>query len=144
MKTSWRDLCKISWRCLKGVLKTSCRCLEDVLAKGVVNKRRRRLENVLKTSWRRKTKTNILVLIFWKYMNNANIFVLIKTSSEDEDERHLQDVFTKTNVCWTLLVDLLKKQPSIYKPAKHLWWNLWQGHEYTPEIGPKTPFWSSY
>ena len=29
-----------------------------------------------------------------------NIFVLIKTSSEDEDERRLQDDFIKTNVCW--------------------------------------------
>ena len=33
-------------------------------------------------------------------MSKANIFVLIKTSSEDEDERCLQDLFIKTNVCW--------------------------------------------
>ena len=28
-------------------------------------------------------------------MSKANIFVLIKTSSEDEDQRRLQDVFIK-------------------------------------------------
>ena len=33
-------------------------------------------------------------------MTKANIFVLIKTSSEDERERRLQDVFIKTNVWW--------------------------------------------
>ena len=48
----------------------------------------RRLENVLKKSWRRIAKTNILVLT--------------KTSSEDEDKRRLQDVFIKTNVCWVI------------------------------------------
>ena len=31
-------------------------------------------------------------------MAKATIFVLIKTSSEDEDERRLLDVFIKTNV----------------------------------------------
>ena len=73
-----RHLCKMSWRRLQNVLKTSWRCRKDVFA--------RRLEDVLKTSWRRMAKMNIMVLI--------------KTSSEDEDERHLQDVFIKTNFCW--------------------------------------------
>ena len=92
MKTSWRCLEDILARrladvlktFLQDVLKTSWKCLEDILA--------RRLENVLKTygqdeyigldqdvlktSWRRKAK--------------ANIFVLIKTSS-----RRLQDVFSR-------------------------------------------------
>ena len=31
-------------------------------------------------------------------MSKVNTFVLIKTSSEDEDIRRLQDVFTRTNV----------------------------------------------
>ena len=49
-----------------------------------------RLENVLKTSWRRIAKTNILVLtktswrrledVFWSRKTKANIFVLMKTS----------------------------------------------------------------
>ena len=37
------------------------------------------------------------------------MFVLIKTSSEDEDERRLQDVFIKTNVCWAKGFDLMEK-----------------------------------
>ena len=86
-------------------------------------------QDILKTSWRRMAKTNILVLmktpwkrpedVFWKLMSKANIFVLIKTSwrrledvfwrrllktsSEDEDERHLQGFFIKTIVFWVLL-----------------------------------------
>ena len=36
-------------------------------------------------------------------MAKTNILVLTKTSSEDEDERRLQDVFIKTNVCWPAL-----------------------------------------
>ena len=91
LKTSWRYLCYTSWRRLEDVLKTFWRLLEDVLKTflpDVLNTFfvflfRRRLEDVF---WRRKAK--------------ANTFVLIKTSSEDEDERYLQDVFIKTNVCW--------------------------------------------
>ena len=81
-------------------------------------KKKRRLENVLKTSWqdalktswRRMAKTNILILtktswrlledFFWRRKAKANIFFLIKTSSKDEDEWRLQDVFMKMNVCW--------------------------------------------
>ena len=40
-------------------------------------------------------------------MAKANIFVLIKTSSGDEDKRRFLDVFTKTNVCW--VVTMLSK-----------------------------------
>ena len=38
-------------------------------------------------------------------MSKAIMFVLIKTSSEDEDERHLQKVFIKTNVCWECILN---------------------------------------
>ena len=95
MKTSWRYLCKRSWRRLEDVFKTSwtrfCktswRRFEDVLKTSW-----RRLEDVLETSWRRIAKTNILVLVLtkmswkrledvlWRRMTKANIFVLIKTS----------------------------------------------------------------
>ena len=71
MKTFLQDVFKTSWRRLG---KTSWR----------------RLENVLKRSWRLMAKTSIFVLIKTSW----------KTSSEDEDERCLQDVFIKTNVCW--------------------------------------------
>ena len=56
-KTSWRCLQDVFARRLEDVLKTSWRHLENVLKTSW-----RRLENVLKTSWRRMDKTNILVL----------------------------------------------------------------------------------
>ena len=62
MKTSWRHLCKTSWRCLEDILKTSYGQDEYV-----------RLDQDV-----------------WK------------TSSED-DERHLQDVFIKMDVCWDVM-----------------------------------------
>ena len=53
------------------------------------------------------------------------MFVLIKTSSEDEDERRLQEVFIKTNVCWegyrqvtydafTFPKEILKRDTSLF------------------------------
>ena len=100
LKTHWRGPGKISWRCLKNILKISWTCLGDAFA--------RRLENVSKTSSRRIVKTNILVLSktspedvwlrricsFWPICLED----ISKTSSEDEDERRLQDVFIETNV----------------------------------------------
>ena len=55
-----------------------------------------RLENVLKTSWRRMAKTNILVLTktSWRRLEDVFWRQRRKTSS-----RRLQDVFIKTNVC---------------------------------------------
>ena len=55
LKTSWRCLSKKPWRCLKDVLKTSWKRLEDVLKMS--------WRRFCKASWRRMTKTNILVLI---------------------------------------------------------------------------------
>ena len=99
LKMSWRHLWETSLRPLEDLFarhfkiafKMSWRCLANVF-----------LQDVMKTSWRRITKTNICLDqdVFWKRMSKANIFVLINTSSEDEDERRLQDVFIKTNVCW--------------------------------------------
>ena len=84
---------------LENVLKTS---LPDVLKTSS-----KRLEDALKISWRRFCKTysqdEYLGLdqeVFWRRMTEANIFALIKTPSEDEDKRRLQDVSMKTNVCW--------------------------------------------
>ena len=34
----------------------------------------------------------------------------MKTSSEDEDERHLQDIFIKTNVCWDICKSSLETE----------------------------------
>ena len=78
------------------------RRLEDVFV--------RRLEDVLKTSWRRTVKMNILILtktssedvrLTRTYSSwSRSLEDVFKRSSEDEDERRFQDVFIKTNVCW--------------------------------------------
>ena len=72
------DVLKTSWRGLEDVLKTSWRRLEDVQPRRIYWSSPGRLEDVL------------------------------KTSSEDEHERRLQDFFIKTNVCW----ELFKKRDS--------------------------------
>ena len=68
---------------LEDVLKTSWRCLEDVLK-----------------TYSQDEYIGLHQDVFWRDKAKVNIFVLIKTSSEDEYERRLQDVFIKTNVCW--------------------------------------------
>ena len=89
MKTSWwsfEKVLKMSWQ---DVLKMSERIVEDAL-KNIKDVLIRRLENALKTSWRRKFK--------------VNIFVLIKTSWRQRQKVsswRLQDVLTKTTVCWS-------------------------------------------
>ena len=77
LKISMQDILKMSWRRLK----TSWRRLEDVLKTFW-----RRLEDV----WPRR--------IYWSW--SRRLEEVLKTSSEDEDERRLQDVFIKTNVWW--------------------------------------------
>ena len=124
MKTSWRRFWKTSWRSFEEVLKMSCqdvlkmswKCLEEVCKtcwRRLGNTSWRRLEEVLKTPLRRMAKTKILVLIktpwrrledvFWRRMTRANIFVLIKTSSEDDDERRLQHIFIKILIIFPLM-----------------------------------------
>ena len=85
------------WRRLQNALKTSWRCLEDVFT--------RRLEDVLR--YMAKTNIGLDQGVFWRRKTKANIFVLIKTSFEDEDKRSLlktktKDVFIKKNVCWVI------------------------------------------
>ena len=76
-----------------------------------------RLENVLKTLWKR------LEDVFWWRKAKANIFVLIKTSwrhfqdvfwrrRRKTSSRRLQDIFIKANVCWETTL-----------PTKSSWWN---------------------
>ena len=99
-KTSWRRLGKTSWRCVEDLSKTSSKRLEDSLK---MSWRRfcktfwRRLEDVLKTSWRHLEDAWLRQIywslprrledVFWRRKAKASIFVLIKTSSEGEDER---------------------------------------------------------
>ena len=91
----------MSWRRLQNVLKTSWRCLEDVFA--------RRLEDVLKTYDQddyvgldqdvlKTSSEDVWVRRIFSSWSRRLEDVL-KTSPEDEDERRLQHVF-KTNVCW--------------------------------------------
>ena len=93
LNTSWQDVLKMSWRCLQNVLKTSWRCLEDVLRTFWS------VEDVwprsIYWSWPRRLED-----VFCRRMAKSSKFVLMKTSSEDEDERRFQDVFIKTNVWW--------------------------------------------
>ena len=103
LKTSWRHLeevVKTFWRRLEDVLKTSCKRLEDVLKTSWG-----RLKDIwprqIYWSWPRRLED-----VFWRRKAKANIFILFKTSSEDEDERRLQDVFIKTNVCWEVSLSL--------------------------------------
>ena len=77
------------------------------------------LENVLKTSWRHMTKTNIFVFIktswrrlenaFWRCMTKANIYLswsrrledVLKTSFEDEDKKVFhQDQYLVGSCFW--------------------------------------------
>ena len=71
---------KTSWRLLEDVLKT---LLQDVLKTSW-----KRLEEVLKT-YGQDEYIGLDQDVFWRRKAKANIFVLIKTSSEDEDERRL-------------------------------------------------------
>ena len=83
MKTSWRRLEDVLKTFLSDVLKTFWKCLENVLKMyGQDENRPRRLKDV-----------------FWRRMTKANLYVL-KTSSEDEDERRLQDVFKMSSSRW--------------------------------------------
>ena len=83
LKTSWRGLKDDFVRLLEDVFKGSWRLLEDVWPRRIY------------WSWPRRLKD-----VFWRRMTEANIFVLIKTSSEDEDERRLQDVFQTSSSRW--------------------------------------------
>ena len=89
-KTSWRHLentWKTSWQ---DVLKTSWRPLEDVWSRRIIGLD----QDVLKTSsedvWLRR------ICFSWSRHPED----ILKTSSGDEDERLLQDVFIKSNVWW--------------------------------------------
>ena len=96
-------------RRLEDVFKMSGRRLEDFL--------KIFLQDFLKKPWRRIAKTNILVLtktsteevrLRRTYSSSSKrLEDVLKASSENEDERRLQDVFIKTNVCW----DIISKKP---------------------------------
>ena len=79
LETSWRDLCKTSWNVLNKLENVFTRCVEDVLKTSC-----RRMAKAIIWSWSRHLED-----VFWRRMSEANIFVLIKTSSEDEEERRL-------------------------------------------------------
>ena len=83
-------------------MKTSWKCLEDIFA--------RLLQHVLDTSSRHLCKTNIFLLIktfsrrlLKTYEQGEYIDLdqdVLKTSSEEKHKKRLQDVFTKTKICW--------------------------------------------
>ena len=113
LKMSWRRLENVFWRRLGDALKT---LPEDVLKTSRMTK-----ANILvltKTSWRR------LQDVFWRawlrriYLSSSrSLEEVLKTSSEDEDERHLQDVFIKINVYWDKFYFCLKKYVIRFSPS---------------------------
>ena len=98
----------MSWRCLKEVLTTS---LQDVLKTSS-----KRLEDVLKISWRFcKTSWSFFEKTIW-HMTKANILVLIKRSRIQRWKMSLwclQNFFITTNVCQVINDVLLNKNDSI-------------------------------
>ena len=104
LKTSWQNFLKISWSRFEDFFKTSWRCLEDVLRTSW-----KRLEHVLKTYGLDEyidLNQDVLktssedVMLRWAYSCRSRRFQdVFKTSSKDKDERRLQDVFIKMNVC---------------------------------------------
>ena len=108
LKRSWRYLCKTSWKCCEDVLKTffktSWRRFEDAFA--------RRPEDVLKAYGQdeytgldqdllKTSSENVRPRQTYSSWSRRleNVF---QTTSEEEDERRLQDVFIKKNVCWVI------------------------------------------
>ena len=113
-KTSWRRLGKTSWRRMSKMIillliKTSS---EDVWVRLTYSSWSRRLEDVLKMSWR--CLENLLKM-YLRRMSWGNRFFLFKTSwrrledifwrrMQKMSSKRLQDVFIKTNVCWVMTV----------------------------------------
>ena len=156
LKTSCKHVFKTSSRSLEGVFgrciaSTYWRRIKNVCEDGK-SLRWRRLENVFKTSWRFLENLFVRRLedvwprriywywsrrledVFWRGMSKANIFVLMKTSSE-ENERRLQDAFIKTNVCWIQnfhrlsqkkTCRSLKRRAILKIPRTAFWKNLWK------------------
>ena len=95
----------MSWRCLEDVLKKSWRRLEDVMKTYVQHKYIGLDQNVLK-------------------MSSEDVRLRRTYSSwsrrlEDEDERRLQDVFIKTNVCWEHCLYFSRSKPrSVFQHSK--------------------------
>ena len=106
---------------LEDVLKTSWRCLEDLFARRLENGSWRRLENV---SYDQGKYIGPDQDVFWRawlrqiYLSSSrSLEEVLKTSSEDEDERHLQDVFIKINVYWDKFYFCLKKYVIRFSPS---------------------------
>ena len=109
------DVLKTSWKRLEDVLKTSS---EDIRLRWTYSSWSRRLEDV-----------------FWRHKAKVNIFALIKTSSEDEDERrlhqdecllgiNLQKVFNTVDDCnglstvsytWKICLRLIQQPNFLFK-----------------------------
>ena len=144
LKASLQNVLKASWRRFQNILNIFWKFLQVVFARHLEDVLERHLEKVLKMSSRWFSKTfwirlrkmsrrcfekNVLKTS-WRHMTRTNILVLdaLKTSSEYvrvrwtclswsrrlEDvlwrqrwktfSRRLQDVFIKTNVCWEVQV----------------------------------------
>ena len=112
-----QDVLKTFWRCLGNILKMSWRYLfkvpwrlflrvpQDIFPRRLQDVFKTFLKDDLKASWRRLEDVS-LWRIYWSC--SGCLQDVLKTSSEDlwsrgicwSWSRRLQDVFTKTNVCW--------------------------------------------
>ena len=97
LKTSWRCLEDVFARSLEDALKTSWKCLEELLKMDNQEEYIDLDQDVLKTSYK-----DVWVRQIYSSWSRRLEGVL-KTSSEDENKRSLEDVFIKTNVCWDII-----------------------------------------
>ena len=91
LKMSWRHLCKMSYRCLEDIFKSSSKRLQDVVKMS---------QDVWKTFWRR-----LLKMYLWREYICLYQDVLKKSWR----------CFLKTNVCWDAI---LKAQAKDIKKRK--------------------------
>ena len=94
LKTSWRYLGNMAWRCLADVLKTSWKLPEHAFAALYEDIWPRRIY----WSWSRLLEDVLKTYDSGKYIRLDQD--ILKTSSDEEDERFLQDTFVKTSICW--------------------------------------------
>ena len=124
------DVLKMSWGRLQNVLKTSWRCLENVFKTYGQGEYIGLEQDVLKTSWRRLLKTygqgedvrlaKDVLKTSWRCLLKTKTKDVLKMSSEDEDERRLEDAFRTSSSrrifggVYDRLHDFLEKKKSYF------------------------------
>ena len=121
LKKSWKRLSKTSWRSMTKRIYWSCsRRLLKTWVRWIYLSWWRRLEDVLKT-YEQDEYIGLDQDVFRRRMSKMNIFVL-KTSSEEEDERRLQDFFKTPSSRWMFagLLSTRRKTSLLFINSIHL------------------------